>query len=101
MAWPRGRRAYDDEAGVSVCLPFIGSLLQQRLEGITPASRQCRDAQGAFQLSVGLPGKIEQGIRFSDAHALRTITDFHDLITGCDFAGFQHTEVEAGSVMLH
>src|ERR1700737_2194184 len=48
-----------------------------------------------------MTGKIEQGIGLSDAHALWTIADFHNLIPGCDFAGFQHTEVEPGSVMLH
>src|SRR5262249_22579739 len=32
---------------------------------------------------------------------LRTVADFHDLIPGRDFAGFQHTEVEPGPVMLH
>src|SRR5262252_1243469 len=47
-----------------------------------------------------MTGKIEQGIGLSDAQALRTIADFHNLVTGCDFAGFQYAEVEAGSVML-
>lgn len=28
-------------------------------------------------------------IRLGDAHALRTIADFHNLITGCNFADFQ------------
>src|SRR5215471_8082893 len=47
-----------------------------------------------------MTGKIEQGIGLSDAQALRTIADFHNLVAGCDFAGFQYAEVEAGSVML-
>ena len=48
-----------------------------------------------------MTGKIEQSICFSDAHALRTIADFYDLITGCDLADFHHTQVESGSVTLH
>ena len=48
-----------------------------------------------------MTGKIQQGIGLSDAHALRTIADFYNLIPGCDFADLLHTEVESGSVMLH
>src|SRR6266700_4933487 len=48
-----------------------------------------------------MTGKIEERIGLGDAHALRTIADFHNLVPGRDFAGFQHTEVEPGSVMLH
>ena len=50
---PRGRRAHGDEAGISLYLPFTGALLQQRLKGAAPASRERRDAQGAFELSAG------------------------------------------------
>src|SRR6516165_9583668 len=47
-----------------------------------------------------MTAQIEERIRLGDAHALRTIADFHNLIPGRDFAGFQHTDVEAGPVML-
>src|SRR3954451_13056507 len=53
---PRGRRAHGDEAGISLRLPFTGSLLQQRLKGAAPTSGERRDAQGAFQLSAGMTG---------------------------------------------
>src|SRR5262249_14995447 len=76
-------------------------LLQQRLKGTAPTGGQRRDAQRAFQLSAGMTGQVEQGIGLGDAHALRTIADFRDLIPGGDVAGLQHTEVEPGSVMLH
>jgi hypothetical protein len=48
-----------------------------------------------------MPGQIEERIGLGDAHALRTVADFHDLVPGRDVAGFQHTEVEPGPVMLH
>src|SRR5262249_32120783 len=60
-----------------------------------------RNAQGAFQLSAGMTAQIEERVGLGDAHALRTIADLHDLIPGRDVAGFQHTEVEPGPVMLH
>src|SRR5262249_32706539 len=53
------------------------------------------------QLSAGMTGQIEESIGLGDAHALRTVADLHDLIPGRDAAGFQHTEVEPGPVMLH
>ena len=83
----------------SFCLPR--SLLQQRLEGAAPTGGQRRDAQGAFQLTARMTAQIEQSIGLGDAHALRTIADFRNLVPGSDFADFQHTEVEPGSVMLH
>ena len=48
-----------------------------------------------------MTAQIKERIGLGDAHAFRTIADFHNLIPGCDFAGFKHAEVEAGSVMLH
>src|SRR5262249_14334388 len=51
--------------------------------------------------SAGMTAQIEESIGLGDAHALRTVADLHDLIPGRDFAGFQHTEVEPGPVMLH
>src|SRR5262249_4157346 len=95
---PRRRRAHDREAGISLCLPR--SLLQQRLEGAAPTGGQRRDAQGAFQLRAGMTAQIEERIGLGDAHVLRTVADLHDLVPGRDFAGFQHTEVEPGPVML-
>src|SRR5262245_11052224 len=98
---PCGRWAHEREAGISFCLPFTGSLLQQRLEGTPPTSGQRRDAQGALQLSAGMTAQIEERIGLGDAHALRTIADLHDLVPVRDFASFQHSEVEPGPVMLH
>src|SRR5215469_14030862 len=48
-----------------------------------------------------MPWQIQQRVDLSDAHTLRTAADFHDLIPSSDFAGFQHAEIEPGSVMLH
>jgi hypothetical protein len=57
------------EPGVSCRCAAAALLREQRLEGTTPAGAQCRDAQGALQLTARVTGHVQQRIDLEDAHA--------------------------------
>ncbi|MGY4455169.1 hypothetical protein ACVWZR_009829 [Bradyrhizobium sp. i1.3.1] len=75
---------------------ILALLLEQRLEGMTPAAAQRRNFQRALQAVARVRRQIEQRIDLGHAHAFGAISDLRDLVAGLDVAFLDHTKIEAG-----